>query len=46
MTIEELYLWAEANGYENYDIETMDYDGEYRLVGLSDVEIDDSSILL
>lgn len=23
MTIEELYLWAEANGYENYDIETL-----------------------
>lgn len=46
MTIEELYLWAEANGYENYDIETKDYDGEYRLVGLADVEIDDSYILL
>ena len=46
MTIEELYLWSEANGYENYDIEVMDHDGEYRLVGFSDVEIDDSSILL
>lgn len=46
MTIEELYLWAEANGYEQYDIEVMDHDGEYRLVGFADVEIDDSSILL
>lgn len=46
MTIEELYIWAQENGFENYDIEVMDHDGEYRLVSFADVEIDDSSILL
>lgn len=46
MTIEELYIWAEENGYENYDIEVMDHDGEYRLVEFADLEIDSSSILL
>lgn len=46
MTIEELYLWSEANGYEHYDIEVMDHDGEYRLVGFADIEIDNDSILL
>ena len=46
MTIEELYLCAEAHGCENYDIETMDHEGEYHLVGFADIEIDSSSILL
>ena len=46
MTIEELYFYAEANGFEHHDIEVMDHDGKYRLVEVADIEIDDNSILL
>ena len=46
MTIEELYLWAEANGYKNYDIEVMQNDGSYYSARFAEIVIDDSSILL
>ena len=46
MTIEELYLWAEANGYENYDIEVMHNDGSYYSASFAEIVIEDSSILL
>lgn len=46
MTIEELYLWAEENGYKNYDIEVMQNDGSYYSARFAEIVIDDSSILL
>lgn len=46
MTIEELYIWAQENGFENYDIEVMQNDGSYYSASFADVEIGDSSILL
>ena len=46
MTIEELYLWAEANGYKNYDIEVMQNDGSYYSASFAEIVIEDSSILL
>lgn len=46
MTIEELYLWAEENGYKNYDIEVMQNDGRYYSARFAEIVIDDSSILL
>ena len=46
MTIEELYLWAEANGYKNYDIEVMQNDGRYYSASFAEIVIEDSSILL
>ena len=46
MTIEELYLWAKANGYEHHDIEVMLNDGSYYSSRLEDVVIENSSILL
>ena len=38
MTIEELYLWAKENGYENYEIETMQSDGSYSGITFADIE--------
>ena len=46
MTIEELYLWAEENGYKNYDIEVMQNDGIYYSASFAEIVIEDSSILL
>lgn len=38
MTIEEFYLWAKENGYENYEIETMQSDGSYSGITFADIE--------
>lgn len=38
MTIEELYLWAKENGYENREIETMKSDGSYSGITFSEIE--------
>ena len=38
MTIEELYLWDKENGYENYEIETMQSDGSYSGITSADIE--------
>lgn len=46
MTIEELYIWAQENGYENYDIEVMQNDGSYYSARFAEIVIEDSSILL
>ena len=46
MTIEELYLFAEENGYKNYDIEVMQNDGSYYSASFAEIVIEDSSILL
>ena len=46
MTIEELYLWAEANGFEHHDIEVMQNDGSYYSASFAEIVVEDSSILL
>lgn len=38
MTIEELYIWAKENGYENYEIETMQSDGSYAGISFADIQ--------
>lgn len=38
MTIEELYLWAKENGYENREIETMKNDGSYSGITFAEIE--------
>lgn len=38
MTIEELYLCAKENGYENYEIETMQSDCSYSGITFADIE--------
>lgn len=38
MTIEELYLWAKENGYENYEIETLQSDGSYAGISFADIQ--------
>ena len=38
MTIEELYLWSKENGYENYEIETMQSDGSYAGISFADIQ--------
>ena len=46
MTIEELYLRAKENSYENYDIEVMQNDGSYYSASFAEIVVEDSSILL
>lgn len=46
MTIEELYIWAKENGYENYVIEVMRNDGDHYMLDLVEIEIDFNSIRL
>lgn len=38
MTIEELYIWAKENGYENREIETMKSDGSYSGITFAEIE--------
>lgn len=46
MTIEELYIWAKKNGYENYAIYVMRNDGDHYLLDLVEIKIDFNSIRL
>lgn len=38
MTIEELYIWAKENDYENREIEVRQSDGSYAGITFAEIE--------
>lgn len=46
MTIEELYLWAKENGYENHEIYVMQSDGSYAPASFAEIEFGFNSVEL